>query len=43
MMWHRSTRTKKHEGVTTKAKDDSSLWEKDAVDQLKLKPEQAMA
>ena len=40
MMWHRSTRTKKHEGVTTKAKDDGSLWKKDAVGQLKLKPEQ---
>ena len=45
MMWHRnSARTKKHNSVTitttTKAKDDGSLWKKDAVAQLKLKPEQ---
>ena len=44
-MWHRnSARTKKHNSVTTttttKAKDDGSLWKKDAVAQLKLKPEQ---
>jgi len=31
MMWHRSTRTTKHNSVTAKAKDEGSLWKKDAV------------
>ena len=31
MMWHRSTRTKKHNSVTTKTKDDNSLWKKDSL------------
>ena len=29
-MWHRSTRTKKHNSVTTKTNDDS-LWKKDSL------------